>query len=56
MSDETTVISEMPSATDIKEAFIVTPGEGKKPRTLLGDECCEELAHPHLFPTGKFGK
>ena len=30
VSDETTVISEIPSATDIEEAFIVTPGEGKK--------------------------
>ena len=55
VSDETTVISEIPSATDIEEAFIVTPGEGKKPRALVGDECCEELAHPHLFTTGRFG-
>ena len=55
VSDETTVISEMTSATDIEEPFIVTPGEEKKPRTLLGDEFCEELAHPHIFPTGKFG-
>ena len=55
VSDETTVISEIPSATDIEEPFTVTPGEGKKPRTLFGDEFCEELAHLHLFPTGKFG-
>ena len=32
VSDETTVI-----ATDIEEAFIVTPDERKKPKTLLGD-------------------
>ena len=55
VSDETTVISEIPSATDIEEAFIVTSGEERKPRTILGDEFCEELAHPHFFPTGKFG-
>ena len=55
VSDETTVISEIQSATDIEKAFIVTPGEGKQPRTLLSDEFCEELAHPHLFPTGTFG-
>ena len=55
VSDETTVISEIRSATDIEKAFTVTPGEGKQPRTLLSDEFCEELAHPHLFPTGKFG-
>ena len=35
--DKTTVISEIPSATDIEEVFIVTPDEEKKPRTLLGD-------------------
>ena len=23
--------------------------------SLLGDECCEELAYTHLFPTVKFG-
>ena len=55
VSGETTVISEIPSATDIEEAFIVTPGEGRKPRTFLGDEFCEELAHSHLFLTGKLG-
>ena len=55
VSGEATVISEIPSATDIEEAFIVTPGEGRKPRTFLGDEFCEELAHSHLFLTGKLG-
>ena len=55
MSDKTTVIWENPSATDIEQAFIVTPGEGKEPRTLLGGEYCEELAYPHLFPTVKLG-
>ena len=55
VSDETTVISEIPSAADIEEAFIVTPGEGKQPMTLLGDEFCEGLAHARLFPTVKFG-
>ena len=54
VSDETTVISEIPSATDIEKAFVTT-GEGKNPRTLFGDEFCEELAHPYFFPTGKFG-
>ena len=55
VSDETTVILEIPSATDIEEAFIVTPDVGKNLRTLLGDEFCKELAHSHLFPAGKFG-
>ena len=55
VSHEATVISEIPSATDIEEAFIVTSGEGRKSRTILGDEFCEERAHPHFSPTGKFG-
>ena len=50
VSDETTIISEIPAApTDIEEATVVTPSEGKQPVSLLGDEFCEELAHPHLF-------
>ena len=43
------------TVSNIEEAFIITPGEGEKTRTLLGDEFCKELTHPHLFPTGKFG-
>ena len=27
----------------------------KKPRTLLGDEFCEEFARSYLFPRGQFG-
>ena len=35
--------------------FIVAPGEGKQPVSALNDNFCEELAHPHLFPTQKYG-
>ena len=55
VSDKTTFISEIPTATDIEEAIVVTPGEEKQPVMLLGDEFCEELAHSHLFASGKFG-
>ena len=55
VSDETTFISEIPAETGIEEAIAITPGEGKQPVPLLGDEFCEELGHPHLLPTGKFG-
>ena len=55
MSDETTFVSEIPTATDVGEAIFITPGEGKQPVSLLGDEFCEELAYPHLFPSSKFG-
>lgn len=43
-----TVISEILSKTDIKEAFIVTLAEGKKGSAIFGNEICEELAH-HIF-------
>ena len=33
----------------------MAPGEGVIPISILTDTHCEELAHPHLFPTGKFG-
>ena len=29
--------------------------EKEKSVSLLAHKCCEELSHPHLFPTGKFG-
>ena len=54
-SNETTVISEILTAAEVQEAFIVAPNEGKKPLSVLSDNFCEELAHPHLFPTGKHG-
>ena len=37
------------------EAITIAPGEGIQPLSILMDEKCEELAHPYLFPTGKFG-
>ena len=35
--------------------LIVAPGENSKPKSILTDDHCEELAHPYLFATGKFG-
>ena len=34
---------------------IIAPGENKKPVSIICDKNCEMLAHPHLFPNGKFG-
>ena len=48
---ETTLISNMPQS----EELTIAPGEGKQPMSILNDQYCEELAHPHLFPTGNFG-
>ena len=38
-----------------EENVTIAPGEGIKPVSILTDQNCEELAHPHLFPNGKFG-
>ena len=48
VSDETTVISEIPSATDIEEVFIVTPGEGKNLGHFLVMNVVKNL-HIHIF-------
>jgi len=46
----------MPSSNEIdNEILTLAPGEGQNPLSILNDNFCEELAHPHLFPTGKFG-
>lgn len=50
-ANETMLISNVPMTEDIS----IAPGEGNTPMSLLTDEFCEELAHPCLFPTGKFG-
>ena len=55
-ADETVMMSNISKANDIdNEILNLAPGEGANPINILSDEYCEELAHPHLFPTGKFG-
>jgi len=54
-ANETLLIPETPNIMIDAENAIIAPGEGKSPYSLLMDDHCEELAHPHLFPTGKFG-
>ena len=53
-ADETKLVSGNTCESEIKQALSFVPGEGKKPFSLLDDTHCEELAHPHFFPTGKF--
>ena len=48
---ETMLVSNLPPIEDL----VIAPGEDVQPMSILMDEKCEELAHPHLFPTGKFG-
>ena len=54
-TNETLLVSEIPNVVIDNENAIIAPGENQTPCSLTRDEYCEELAHPHLFPTGKFG-
>ena len=44
-----------PCNTDIEEAITIAPSEDKRPISVLADESCEEMWHPHLFPYGNYG-
>ena len=54
-SNETVLIGDVSAVADKEEAAPVAPDERKQPISLLNDRFCEELSHPHLFPTGQFG-
>ena len=54
-SAETIVTTEIPILDELEEGIVIAPREGKKPLSILHDDYCEEMAHPHLFPTDKFG-
>ena len=42
--------------TTCENEFIsIAPGENVRSESLTNDIFCEELSHPHLFPTEKFG-
>ena len=53
-ANESALIPTIPCEIN-EENITVAPGEGLKPISILTDKHCEELAHPYLFPTGKFG-
>ena len=53
-SNETTMLPKVPIALEASNATIA-PGEGQTPIPTYNDKFCEEMAFPHLFPTGKFG-
>ena len=46
--------SKIPMQVD-DDTITVAPGEGQNPISIFQDTNCEEMAFPHLFPTGKFG-
>ena len=53
-ANETALIPTIPCQIN-EEDVTIAPGEGIKPISILTDQNCEELAHPNLFPNGKFG-
>ena len=53
-ANESALIPTIPCEAS-EESISMAPGEGVIPISILTDKHCEELAHPHLFPTGKFG-
>ena len=55
LSLETTITTEIPTVDNIEQLIAIAPGEGKKPISILNDIYCEEVAHPNLSPTCKFG-
>ena len=52
---ETTIFSEVPPNCELEQKIIIAPGEGKQPISVLNEKFCEESAHPHLFPPGRYG-
>ena len=52
---ETTITTETPTTGELEESIVIAPGEGKKPVSILNVIYCERMAHPHLFPTDRFG-
>ena len=52
---ETTIFSEVPPNCELEQKIIIAPGEGNQPISVLNEKFCEESAHPHLFPPGRYG-
>ena len=48
-SAETTITTEIPTLDELEEGIVIALGEDKKPLSILHDDYCEEMAHPHLF-------
>ena len=46
-SAETTITTEIPTLDGLEEGIVTAPEEGKKPLSILHDDYCEEMAHPH---------
>ena len=54
-ASETVFVPELAHQLVDDSNITIAPGENKEPLPIICDENCEMLAHPNLFPTGKFG-
>ena len=54
-ASETAYVPELPFSFADEQNVTIAPGEDRQPLAIICDEKCEMLAHPHLFPKGKFG-
>ena len=53
-SVKATIISDLPSNCELEQERTTAPGKGKQPISVLNYKFCEELAHKHLFPSGRY--
>ena len=54
-SSETAYVADVQYDLRDDAGLAIVSGEIKMPLPIISDENCELLAHPYLFPTGKFG-
>ena len=54
-ASETAFVPELSYEVVDDSNITIAPGENREPLPVICDDECEMLAHPFLFPTGKFG-
>ena len=54
-ASETAFVPELSYEVVHDSNITIAPGENREPLPVICDDECEMLAHPFLFPTGKFG-
>ena len=48
---ETTFTTDRACITELEEIIKVVLGGAENRVTVLTENCCEDMVHPHLFPT-----
>ena len=54
-ASETAFVPELSYEVVDDSNMTISPGENREPLPVICDDDCEMLAHPFLFPTGRFG-